>query len=959
MSLKFLKSIKDKLFILCNPNEDELMIIPHKDEDLRAELNNIWELSFSINNLDINGDGYNNYYDLVVKDRIIKIQDLANFIITDCSESDNGISKTKNITCKSIEHEIVKKSLSYMECKAYKFYDTIPENIPNTFLGIILSYLPNWSISHIDTSLYNLYRVFDISSDTSIYNLMIEQAQSAYECIFQFDRLNKTISAYTRESILKNSDIFVSFENLAKEINIQPINDGLFTALRVRGANDMCINLVNPLGTDTIYNLDNVIDNIDNKTGIRLMSLDTSNAWKSWKNKYNTLSKDYANIILSIKEKKSSILSYKAKLSTIQAEIKAINTSISSFDKLSEDKTDLVNQYNAKISEEKTIQSNINSLTNEITSLETQLAEINSSLKFSNFFNDKQLKELDRFINITDFSDENFAITDSMTEAEIIDMTQELYKKAQRQLEILSKPRYSFDIDMLCPFFAENFEVAKEQLDFGTKITLQDSSGNIYEPFLIGISFSFDNLNSVKFTFSESLRNQSNDFKISQLLGKTNSVATNLAMNNLKYKSYIDSGDKETLHKMRSDALNADLQELINSSNKTIVFDDCGILCRSLDKDGTNGYSKYQSRLNDKGLFFTNDYWKHLNSAFGWLSLPNGLKTFAVNTDVLWGDIVLTENLKLYNANNSFTVDENGATLTNADFSLITNNGLNKILISPKSGFRIQSKAGTKYNDVFYIDTDGQLVSKSLIKGGSINIGNRFKVNTDGTVEMASGTLKSFQSLMSNGKGLKVENGVTTIDGDCEISGNTVISGNLTLGGNIKWDSHDPNITVAQESADGAYSSASKANRNINKLSNGEFIGGTFISGTCIKSPEIRGGKVVGGELIVDGNINSDDSDNKKESGQLTFTNGDTPYGHIRYDNTGKGKDDKNNKEAKERMFIVTDPGKALKIQSGGDMSLEAGTNCDIYIMSNIKLGSNKKIFNADGTELSSVAKFG
>ena len=264
-----------------------------------------------------------------------------------------------------------------------------------------------------------------------------------------------------------------------------------------------------------------------------------------------------------------------------------------------------------------------------------------------------------------------------MTDVEVIEMTQELFDKACRQLNIVSKNRYSFDINMLCPFFVENFLTFKEQLNLGCQITLRDSKENYYYPLLIGISISFDKLNDVKFTFSESLKNQNEEFNLSQLLGKTANVATNLSMNNLKYNSYVDSGDKETLHKLRTEALNADLNSVINSSNQEIIIDDTGILGRKLLDDGN--YDNKQYRFTNQQLLFTDDAWKHAKLGIGNISLPNGQKAYGINGEVIMGDMLIGSNLGIHNANNSFVVDENGAILTNATLSIVGNGGLNKM----------------------------------------------------------------------------------------------------------------------------------------------------------------------------------------------------------------------------------------------------------------------------------------
>lgn len=791
MDLRFLETIKDKQFMVCNPSGIELRIIDHREENLEMWLNDIWTLSFSLDNLNKDNSGYNDYYDLIIKDRIIKIEDVGEFLITECPELDNGTTKIKQVTCKSIEYEIANKSIPFMKCQAYKFYDALPVNIPNTFIGIVMSYLPNWTVGHIDTSLYDLYRVFDISTSTSLYNILIEQAQQSYECVFQFDRLNKTINAYTKNNIVKETDLILSFDNLINELNITPIYEGLCTELIVTGANDMGINIINPMGTNSLYNLNNVIDAVDSN-GIRFMSLETSNAWKAWKAKYDELEVGYANINTSIKNKKTQILTYQAQLTTLNGEIKTLKGLIGDSKKLNEDKTNIVNQYHEKVAQANAIETNINTLKNEIKVLETQKTTTNNTLKHSNFFTVDQLKELDRFIKPASYADENFAITDSMTDVQVIEMSQELFNKGKRELNILSKPRYSFDINMLCPFFVDNFNTYKQQLDFGSKLTLFDSKNNYYYPLLIGISVPFDNLDDIKFTFSESLRNQDSDFDIRQLAGNTANVATNLAINNIKYNAYVDSGDKQAFHEMRENALDLDKQALVNGSKKTVTVDETGIQCKALDVNGVNGFSPYQSWWNDNILMFTDDYWKHAKMGIGLITLPNGQKAYGVNSEVLLGNIVISSSLNIYNSNNSFVVNENGAILTNATLSIVGNGGLNKMLLDPINGFKIQKKVNTTFTDMIYLGTDGEANFSGNIFGGSININNKFKVNSDGSVEMSNATLHSFQSLLSTtGKGFKVNSGSTTIDGDCSITGNLTVRGNTVLGGNITWETHD------------------------------------------------------------------------------------------------------------------------------------------------------------------------
>ena len=119
--------------------------------------------------------------------------------------------------------------------------------------------------------------------------MMMEDIENAFECIFEFDTLNQRITIKAFENIPKKSDIYLSFDNLVNELNITEDTENLITSITVQGANNLAINIVNPLG-NTIYNFQHFATT-------EFMSQELINKINSWKNLINTKQIDYSNYL--------------------------------------------------------------------------------------------------------------------------------------------------------------------------------------------------------------------------------------------------------------------------------------------------------------------------------------------------------------------------------------------------------------------------------------------------------------------------------------------------------------------------------------------------------------------------------------------------------------------------------------------------------------------------------------
>jgi hypothetical protein len=160
--------------------------------------------------------------------RLVYVENIGYFIITKIEENGDGIEKYKNITADSLESEFNYKKVTKFK-GPFKFYDLIIDPSSPALLNTLISYAPGWTIDYVDPALATLYRTFDIS-DSTIYNLLMTDVEEAYQCVFTFDSIAKTVSAYSTTTATTNTDIYMSYNNLIEEISINEVTEELVTA---------------------------------------------------------------------------------------------------------------------------------------------------------------------------------------------------------------------------------------------------------------------------------------------------------------------------------------------------------------------------------------------------------------------------------------------------------------------------------------------------------------------------------------------------------------------------------------------------------------------------------------------------------------------------------------------------------------------------------------------------------
>ena len=141
------------------------------------------------------------------------------------------------------------------------YYPSKPEL---SLLHLIFEKIPDWSIGHVDATLWRKERKFD-EDRIAVYDFLMNDMSQTFKCVVEWDTIQNKVNFYeeaedgiNEDNTIQtrfDTDVFIGRENLANEINIKYSSDDIKTKLKVSGAENLDIREVN-LGKNYIMNLD-------------------------------------------------------------------------------------------------------------------------------------------------------------------------------------------------------------------------------------------------------------------------------------------------------------------------------------------------------------------------------------------------------------------------------------------------------------------------------------------------------------------------------------------------------------------------------------------------------------------------------------------------------------------------------------------------------------------------------
>lgn len=264
-----------KKIYLCTPDlkiRTVLNGLQTDSADLHQYVKDYDELTFSVDRfLSIDGKlvESNGYEDLKVYMYLL-VDGIGYFQIQEPTVHNDGNYEYKEIQAYSLEKEFEQKDWVGLKINCGK-EDSLemlaPDNIDDlgfakehvvlyypekpelSFIDLMLTKLPYWSVGHVDESLTGYKENLKIPlmeiDNSNIYAIMTNTVAPRMGFIFIFDYLNRTVNAYAKDNLDFDTNIFIGYRNLANNVDITVDEDSVFTRFRVRGDNDLMITNAN------------------------------------------------------------------------------------------------------------------------------------------------------------------------------------------------------------------------------------------------------------------------------------------------------------------------------------------------------------------------------------------------------------------------------------------------------------------------------------------------------------------------------------------------------------------------------------------------------------------------------------------------------------------------------------------------------------------------------------------
>lgn len=318
-----------RMYLGCPGRKTINSLIGVKTAKFHPQLRNIWEVEFEINSMYTDDTGKiqkNPIFSKINQYMEIDIETIGWFRINQHPQElldDNGRYYKKftaygyettlqdidlnlfNINCGTDESiEMFEENLNALGLPIHNIQlwiedaDDNPKSDKYWKLGLLnileheYLYKKGWKIGTVDVDISTKRgRQFEIDSKT-VYAFLTQDVSKSYKCLFDFDRKNMTINAYSIEHVGKNINVELALRNVINSITIDSQNDDVFTSFRVSGANsDQTILEYINYGSDRLSNYDYFIE-----TG--MIPSKTAEKYKKYEQWKNDNREEYANLSL-------------------------------------------------------------------------------------------------------------------------------------------------------------------------------------------------------------------------------------------------------------------------------------------------------------------------------------------------------------------------------------------------------------------------------------------------------------------------------------------------------------------------------------------------------------------------------------------------------------------------------------------------------------------------------------
>ena len=795
------------------------VLTDHEAEEIIFNFNATSELNFRINKIEREDPDENAYaqrmYQAVQNRRLVFVEDIGYFMISNIDDGFDGVKHYKDVKAKSIDVELAQKIIPYIEDGTYPFMTDSSNQHKGIFETIVES-LPLWAIGEVDESVAVKWRTFtDLDSSLNCLSFLLHNCQDAFECIFVFDPIHRTISAYAQDNYVRRTNIHITKHDLVNSLDITENADDLYTAISVMGDGDVTVSAINPLGSNVIYNFDYYLSWMPKELGEKVAAW--QDAVKAEKSNYYTLNLGYfrqfeavSTYELQIQDIDTQIKMYQRCRDNIVAEsdttfVEGYNDEIAEsggkeiviYDKIEDTLAHIDELIRACEKDKADVQIYLDDAKKKMDEYSSSIKEITDRLAIKSCFTEAEYTELCLYIFEGNYTDEYVILTEGMTYEEKFEQMKILYDRAEAQLSKASAPTQQFNIDVENFLFSQEFEQWSEQLETGCLINVELEVGDVAALFLSNMTVNYDD-HKLTMTFGNRFNKFDPKSLFDDVLGNITKTANTLTyIKDILYP--IKNGEFDSLKEALATSRSLTMGQALSSVNEEVIIDGSGYTGRKKLGDGT--YDPCQIKITGKNIVFTRDAWDKCEVAIGSLVLGDGSSVYGINAKNIFGDMIIGGGLKIFDNNGNellSVIDDITTRVTNSEGDIssltqtidgftftVSDNSGDSAKLTLKSGEAVLASATITMAGLVTF-TDLSTAGSTTISGSNITTGtidaSKVTVKNLSANSITSGTIDASKITVSNLSASNITSG--TLDASKitvkNLSANSITSGSIS-----------------------------------------------------------------------------------------------------------------------------------------------------------------------------------
>lgn len=348
--------------------------------------------------------------------------------------------------------------------------------------------------------------------------------------------------------------------------------------------------------------------------------------------------------------------------------------------------------------------------------VEKAIIEIQDVLNFQKFLGDNWT-EFISYRREDTYSNSNY-ISDGLDNAELLNRANEFLEVAKKEIVKSATLQHSISATLKNLLVMKEFSPLTSYFKVGNWLRICVDE-NVYRLRLMSYEIDFDSLETLSVTFSDVMSTADGYSDIESILSQAESMST--SYDGIMRQAKQGSKGNQMLQNWVAKGLDLTNMKIIGkASNQNISWDENGFLCREYS-EVTDEYDDRQLKIINRGLYVTDDGWKTAKAGIGNFTFYNPKnekweESYGVIADTLVGNLILSEEVGIYNTENTITLDKNGLVITVEPDAIEED----------QTTFEIRRKKDVpgEYDKVLAVDAKGNAYFKGKISATELFIGS-------------------------------------------------------------------------------------------------------------------------------------------------------------------------------------------------------------------------------------------